>query len=74
MGTFKEWGRCGIKLINQLCKEGTLKPFQELREQYAISNKSFFRYLQVRHALGKTVQREDTGMEQDPSALKNYQR
>lgn len=42
-----------MHLLNQLFKNGTLKSFQELREQYAIPNMSFFRCLQIRHALGE---------------------
>lgn len=61
VGTIKEWERCGLRYFSQLFQEGNLKTFQELRAQYALPNKSFFRYLQVRHALvvqfrGKTLE------------------
>lgn len=51
MGCFEEWDRQGIQCLAQLYKAGRLKSFQDLVEEYAISNRSFYRYLQIRHAL-----------------------
>lgn len=52
-GVVKDWKNCGIKSIFQLYVAGSLKTYQDLRAQYSLQNKSFFRYLQVRHALGE---------------------
>lgn len=41
-----------MRLI-QLYRETTLKSFQELREEYGIARQSFYKYLQIRHALNK---------------------
>lgn len=51
MGRIEEWDRQGIHCLIQLYKAGRLKSFQELVVEYAISNRSFYRYLQIRHAL-----------------------
>lgn len=51
MGKIEEWDRQGIHFLSQLYKAGSLKTFQELVIEFAIPNRSFYRYLQVRHAL-----------------------
>lgn len=50
MGAVRQWERSGLNVIVQLYQDGSLKSFQELKDQYAIPNKSFYRYLQIRHA------------------------
>lgn len=47
----RDWERCGLTRLSQLYRLGVFKSFLELREDYGISYKSFFKYLQVRHAL-----------------------
>ncbi|PIO12292.1 hypothetical protein AB205_0045360 [Aquarana catesbeiana] len=51
MGKIEEWDRRGIHCLAQLYRAGRLKSFQEIREEYAVPNRLFFSYLQVRHAL-----------------------
>lgn len=38
-------------LVGTIVRAGKLKSFQEIREEYAVPNQSFYRYLQVKHAL-----------------------
>lgn len=51
MGKIKEWEVSGIGKLAQLYGGSTLKSFAELRGEYDIPNHSFYRYLQIRHAL-----------------------
>lgn len=49
----KECERCGLRRLAKLYKDTILKSFQELREEYGVSRQSFYKYLQIRHALKK---------------------
>lgn len=51
MGKMEEWDRRGIHRLRQMYRAGRMKLFQELREEFAVPNRLFFGYLQVRHAL-----------------------
>lgn len=51
MGKIKEWEVSGIKKLAQFYGGSTLKSFAELRGEYGMPNHSFYRYLQIRHAL-----------------------
>lgn len=48
---FDPWKRAGILLLHQLFDNEVLQPFDKLAEKYHLSNKLFFQYLQLRHAL-----------------------
>lgn len=58
MGEIEEWERCGIDCLAKMFRTGSLKSFQELREEYAVPNRSFYRYLQIRHALNAQFKEE----------------
>lgn len=47
----RKWERQGINRIIQLYEGSTLKLFTDLRREFNISKKSFYKYLQIRHAL-----------------------
>lgn len=58
MGKIEEWERSDIHYLVQLHRAGRLKSFKEIREEYAVPNKSFYRHLQVRHALDAQFREE----------------
>lgn len=51
MGKIEVWDRRGIHCLAQLYRAGRFKSFQEIVEEYAVPNRLFYSYLQVRHAL-----------------------
>lgn len=51
MEKINAWEELGIGRLVQLYVGSTLKSFAELRREYGIPNHSFYRYLQIRHAL-----------------------
>ncbi|KAM9316655.1 proto-oncogene tyrosine-protein kinase ROS [Gastrophryne carolinensis] len=45
------WARKRVQQIGQLYRGGVLVSFDQLRAEFQLSNRDFFRYLQLRHAL-----------------------
>ena len=50
---FRKWSEQGLVNLHQLLKDGRLKSFQQLREEFKFPNTDFFRYLQLRDFLTK---------------------
>lgn len=50
---FVGWHKVGIIRIYDLYEDGAFKSFESLKKQYGISNKDFYKYLQVRHYVMK---------------------
>lgn len=43
---FRKWSEHGLTNLHQLHKDGSLKSFEQLREEFMLPNTDFFRYLQ----------------------------
>lgn len=56
--SFKNWER-GPKIYWELLRKKEIKSFQEIKDQYGLTNQDFYRYLQLRHYLEQTVRREN---------------
>lgn len=56
---FKTWQERGLKVYLDLFEKSSLKSFQDLREQYGFASQDFFRFLQLRHHIDKTLRKED---------------
>lgn len=50
---FRKWSEHGLTNLYQLHKDGSLKSFDQLREEFMLPNTDFFRYLQLRNFLTK---------------------
>lgn len=50
---WKSWFSKGIKVLGDLYKDGSLKSFESLIAEFNLSRQDFWRYLQIRHLLGK---------------------
>lgn len=48
---FDSWKKADILLLHQIFDNKVLQPFDKLAEKYHLSNKLFFQYLQLQHAL-----------------------
>lgn len=48
---FKKWSQHGLDYLHQLCHDGTLKSFEQIRNEFTLPRSDFFRYLQLRHFL-----------------------
>lgn len=53
---FRKWAEHGLTNLHQLHKDGSLKSFEQLREEFMLPNTDFFRYLQLRTFLTKHKQ------------------
>ncbi|CAG5866902.1 unnamed protein product [Menidia menidia] len=51
--SFLGWHKAGIIRLSDLFEHGAFKSFDSLKTQYALSNKEFYKYLQVRHYVMK---------------------
>lgn len=47
---FSQWESAGITLISHLQSDGTFKSFHQLREEFGLSPRVFYQFLQIRHA------------------------
>lgn len=50
---FKKWSAGGFTSLYNLYKDGCIKSFDQLKEEFKIQNTDFFRYLQLREFLTK---------------------
>ena len=48
---FPQWAKEGIFTLADLLKDGTLRSFEDICQTYGISNKTHYRFLQIRTAL-----------------------
>lgn len=48
---FIKWKDQGIVSFKQVLKKGTLRSFTELKSEFDIDNKDFYKYLQLRHLI-----------------------
>lgn len=55
---FTKWKDHGIHKFQNVLEKGTLKSFADLRSEFEISNKDFYKYLQLRHYIATL---ENTG-------------
>lgn len=51
--------KLGISQISCLFSEGTLKPFQQIVEQYKAPKSNFYKYLQLPHFLNTKIDKEE---------------
>lgn len=67
---WKQWYCRGIKCISQIMENGTVTPFERLRQEFNVPSTAFFGYLQLTHAL-KAWQavRQNAA---DPNATNNW--
>lgn len=45
---FKEWGKKGLTMINQMFEGKVLRSFRQLQDRFGLTHKDFHRYLQLR--------------------------
>lgn len=53
---FRDWHERGLTQLANLFDGGTMFSFQDIKDQYALPNSHFFRYLQVRDFISKNMQ------------------
>lgn len=62
---FKTWEK-GPTIQWELLKNKEFKSFQEIKDQYSLTNQDFYRYLQLRHYVEQIIRRENTdGLESE---------
>lgn len=49
------WATYGVKFLAQVITESGIKPFSVLKEESSLPQQFIFRYLQLRHAVGKQL-------------------
>lgn len=57
---FDKWDLIGISRVGDLWHQGDIRTFQQLQEDYELSPREHFRYLQVKHALRAAIPRRET--------------
>ncbi len=55
---FKQWADKGLAKHSDLYEGGTLRKFQDLKNCFGLSNQDFYRFLQLRHYIERTMSRE----------------
>ncbi len=60
---FIKWKDQGIVSFKQVLKEGTLKSFSELKSEFDIDNKDFYKYLQLRHLINNLLAKGHISLE-----------
>lgn len=56
---FKQWADKGLIKHSDLYEGGTLRQFQDLKNRFGLTNQDFYRFLQLRHYLEKTMKKEE---------------
>lgn len=64
------WANYGVKYAHQLFRDRTFRSFTDLKTEYKIPNKFFFRYLQLRHAATAQFGREEDVL--SPSSMQKW--
>lgn len=57
--TFKRWSENGLVKYRDFYTNGQFRSFQDLKENYGLSNQNFYRFLQTRHYCEKMIRKED---------------
>lgn len=78
----KTWAKYGIKYLHQICRDGRLCMFTQLREQFGVPRSWLFRYAKLRHAAyiqfgGSEIRVQNTDLERvliDPDVSKRISR
>lgn len=60
------WSSMGIFYMSHIVNDGTLKSFDRLKSEFALTNQIYFRYLQLRHAYRAQFPTNSTPLANNP--------